>query len=87
MITHTKLKEYMWANGDIDGYARSRRDGDISDKEWFAIDRIVSAITIIERGLASQEFREKHDAEVVRLFDRKSTYQGLVEFSKKERTR
>ena len=83
MITRAKLKEYMWANGDIDGYARSGRDGDISTEEWFAIDRLLSAITIIHRGLAAPEFKQKHQAEVAEFFDSDATYQQLVEFAKK----
>lgn len=86
MITQTKLNEYFWANGDIDGYARSGRDGDnsrISTDEWFSIDRLLSAITIIHRGLAAPEFKQRHYAEVARLFDSETTYQQLVEFQRK----
>ena len=83
MITQTKLNEYLWANGDIDGYARSGRDGDISTDEWFSIDRLLSAITIIHRGLAAPEFKQRHYAEVAQLFDSETTYQQLVEFQRK----
>jgi len=79
MITDAKLDGYLWAKGDIDGYARSGRDGDISTEEWFVIDRLLSAITMIRRGLAAPEFIQTHETEVKELFDCKATYRKLVE--------
>jgi hypothetical protein len=86
MITEAQLDEYLWAKGDIDGYARSNRDGDISTEEWFVIDRLLSAITMIRRGLAAPEFRQSHETEVENLFDCEATYRKLVRFERESRT-
>lgn len=80
MITRAKLDEYIWADGDIDGYARSGRRGDISDQDWFLIDEMLSAISMIRRGLAADSFTREHQARVQEVFESEDTYNFLVEY-------
>lgn len=80
MITQDKLREFIWAGGDIDGYARSGRRSDITDVDWFLIDRMLSAITIIRRGLAADTFRKQHEDQVREAFDSMETYQMMQEY-------
>jgi hypothetical protein len=65
MITQDKLREYIWAGGDIDGYARSGRRSDITDGDWFLIDGMLSAFSIIRRGLAADTFKKQHQDQSV----------------------
>ena len=83
MITETKLKEYIWAEGDDDGYARSGRKGPIEDSDWRLIDEFISQITMIRRGLVSGSFREEHERRVGQEFDKKTTYEILKEYERK----
>ena len=80
MITQDKLHEYIWAGGDIDGYARSGRRGDITDNDWFLIDQMLSAISIIRRGLAADTFKKQHLDQVREAFDSMDTYQALQNY-------
>ena len=83
MITQDKLNEYIWANGDIDGYARSGRSSDITDAEWFFLDKMLSAIMMIRRGLVEDSFRQEHEQAVEQGFDSRATYDALCEFERK----
>lgn len=80
MITSSKLREYIWADGDIDGYARSGRKSDITDGEWSLLDQMLSAMSMIRRGLASEEFKSHHEDQVRQTFDCPETYQLLREY-------
>jgi len=80
MITQDKLREYIWAGGDIDGYARSGHRSDITDGDWFLIDRMLSAISIIRRGLAADTFKKQHQDQVREAFDSMETYQALQNY-------
>jgi hypothetical protein len=80
MITQGKLREYIWANGDIDGYARSGRVSDITDGDWLLIDRMLSAISIIRRGLAADTFKQQHQDQVREAFDSMETYKALQNY-------
>lgn len=70
MITSEKLDIYKRFDGDIDGFARggSKKDcAKISDQEWTQIDRMVSALKIINEGLASESFKEEKNKELEAL--------------------
>jgi hypothetical protein len=69
MITRDKLKEYTWADGDIDGWSRSGRTSDITSEEWYCIDGFFSEITVIRRNLATDGFKEQHVNKVRSHFD------------------
>jgi hypothetical protein len=75
-----KLREYIWAGGDIDGYARSGRRSDITDGDWFLIDGMLSAFSIIRRGLAADTFKKQHQDQVRKAFDSMETYQALQDY-------
>jgi hypothetical protein len=83
MITKDKLREYIWADGDMDGYSRSRRCGPITDADWHFLDQMVSAIAMIRRGLVADSFQKDHDDTVSREFDSPSTYKILEEYEMK----
>lgn len=82
MITQDKLNEYIWAGGDIDGYARSGRSSDITDADWLFLDKMVSAITMIRQGLVSDSFEREHEQVVGKEFDSRATYDALCEFER-----
>jgi len=83
MITREKVKEYIWAGGDIDGYARSGRHSNITDADWFLIDQTVSAIGMIRRGQAAPVFKQRHQEEIRETFDSTGTYELLVDYEAK----
>ncbi len=83
MITKEKLEEYMWADGDIDGYCGSGRKKPITDAESRFLDHMVTAITIIRRGLVVDSFRKEHDETVSREFDSRATYEEPVKYEMK----
>lgn len=83
MITKDKLQEYIWADGDMDGYSLSGRTGPITYDDWHFLDQMVTAITMIRRGLAADSFRRDHEETVRREFDCRSTYQMLTEYEMK----
>jgi hypothetical protein len=83
MITKDKLAEYIRAGGDIDGWSRSGRTSDITDDDWRKIDILLSAITIIRRGLAAEGFKKAHYQMVREHFDCDETYRALVDYEKK----
>lgn len=83
MITEAKLKEYIWAKGDDDGYARSGRKGPMEDGDWRLIDEFLSQITMIRQGLVSDSFRIEHERRVGLEFDKNSTYEILKEYERK----
>ena len=85
MITKRKLEEYIWAGGDIDGWSRSGRQSDITDEEWRMIDTMLTAITIIRRGLAADAFVNEHREMVQKNFDCEKTYKDLKEYELKIR--
>ena len=85
MITKQKLDEYIWAGGDIDGWSRSGRESDITDDEWRMIETMLTAITIIRRGLAADVFVREHRQLVQKNFDCDQTYRDLVEYECKSR--
>jgi len=84
MITETKVREYLWCNGDIDGYARSGRaeKNIVSDEEWAFIDEVVTKIRLIRNGLASQEFQKAHESDKA-CFDSEDTYKLLQTYEQK----
>lgn len=86
MITRQKLSEYIWAGGDIDGYSRSGRHSDITDEDWSVIDRTLSAITILRRGLGADSFRRQHEECIGKVFDSMETYELLVKYEAQKRT-
>ncbi len=83
MITKDKLAAYIWAGGDIDGWSRSGRQSDITDDEWRKIDILLSAITVIRRGLAAECFKQDHHQMVRENVDCDETYKELVAYEKK----
>jgi len=83
MITKDKLAEYVWCGGDIDGWSRSGRQSDITDDDWRKIDIMLSAITIIRRGLAAETFKQDHYQMVRDNVDCDETYKELVAYEKK----
>ena len=82
MITRNKVDEYIWARGDIDGYVRSGRSGDVTTVDWIFLDQMVSAITMIRRELASDSFQEEHKQIVEREFDSQDTYDALKNYER-----
>lgn len=84
MITREKLKEYMWCDGDIDGYSRSGRvkKNIISSEEWRFLDETLAKMTVIRNELGSKEFVAAHDAEKSE-FDSEETYELFREFERK----
>jgi len=83
MITAKKLRIYEKFNGDIDGFARGstldERDT-IEDGDWFLIDKLLQALTIIQSGYATTEFAaEAHQrlAAVVRNEDAREILREL----------
>jgi len=83
MITKDKLAEYIRYNGDMDGWCRSTRQSDITDDDWRQIDTILSAITVIRRGLAAESFKKDHNQMVQENIDCDETYTALVTYEKK----
>ncbi len=84
MITAAKVKEYIWCDGDIDGYSRSGRadGGIINDDEWRYIDQVLAKITLIRNGLASDDFQAIHE-EDKKQFDSQESYELLKEYEAK----
>ena len=84
MITPDKVKEWTWCDGDIDGYTRSGRweKNILSDEEWDFIDRMVSEIGLIRKGLVADSFKEAHEKKKER-FDSMATYQILEQYESK----
>jgi hypothetical protein len=80
MITRGKVQEFIWAGGDIDGYARSGRRSDITDGDWFLIEQMLGAISIIRGGLAADSFKKRHEDQVREVFDSPETYELLREY-------
>jgi hypothetical protein len=83
MITKKILEENIWAGGDIDGYSRSGRVSDITNEDWLFIDQVLSAITMIRRGLVSDSFRSEHEQTVKHEFDSHETYEFLRQYEMK----
>ena len=67
MLTLAKIETYRAFDGNIDGYVRSDRKGDSSDiteADWALIDRLLTAIHIIETGKATEQFVAKTEQEL-----------------------
>lgn len=89
MITKEKVSEYISFNGDIDGWVRCNADkkGILTEDEWSLIDIVVSEIGLIRKELVAPEFRDEHAQKIHGTFDSTATYDLLVAYENKERTR
>jgi hypothetical protein len=62
MITERKLQIYAKYSGDIDGWVRTGKGGEvreITDQEWRDIDSILQRMDVVKRGEASADFEEE----------------------------
>ena len=62
MISSKKIKIYSKYQGNIDDWARSvsRREYKVlSDEDWFLIEELIQNLEVIEKGLTSEDFKDK----------------------------
>lgn len=68
MLTLAKIEVYRRFQGDIDAFQRSRLDpvaAGIEWDDWGQIDRIRTALKIVDGGLASPAFAAATEAELL----------------------
>lgn len=53
MLTHAHLDLWQAYGGDIDGWVRQGRHGEISDSQWALIDSLCQALHLVVHGLAA----------------------------------
>jgi hypothetical protein len=61
-ITPDKLAIYNRYGGSVDSYARAGKAKEreiLSDEDFFLIDNLLQSVDMINRGLASEEFKSK----------------------------
>ena len=63
-ITLADVELYRSYDGDLDGYVRSGRPGDVPDATWYAIDALRMRLALVARGVASPGFERELDADV-----------------------
>ena len=84
MITQKKLEIYKRYDGDIDGWVRvgdKEEKKIMSDNDWFEIQDLIQKITILKRGLASEEFAKRINTIIHELTDTKETANKLIDFA------
>lgn len=53
MLTHAHLDLWQAYGGDIDGWVRQGRRGNMSADDWALIDSLCQALHLVEHGLAA----------------------------------
>jgi hypothetical protein len=86
MITKEKLNNYIFFNGDIDGWARagthSQKEG-MSDSDWFLIDNLMQDLVIAQNGNASADFCSTLEQKLADNCDSNETVKLLKNRTKK----
>lgn len=62
-ITLGDVELYRSYDGDLDGYVRSGRPGNVPDAVWYAIDALRMRLALLTRGAASPVFERELDAD------------------------
>lgn len=77
IITADRIKIYRHYEGDIDGFLRTNKKGEIDefgsdlDKIWSKINSVLQDVELVEKGLTSKEFTDKLLFEIKALCDEK----------------
>ena len=85
MITLEKLDIYEKYGGDIDGLIRIGSDAEkiaINDSDWWRISEVVSALLIIRRGLASDDFARRNLADIKSECENSEVFNRLEKLAK-----
>lgn len=80
MITSDKLNIYIKYDGNIDMFARvgyKRHPNVIEDKEWYIIDELVSRVSNIKSGSASEHYINETDKKIKDNLDCEETVKRL----------
>jgi hypothetical protein len=86
MITKQKLKIYEHFGGDIDGWARCRKESDpMSDDDWHLIEELRLAIFTLANGNPANCYREQAEIKIRENTDSEETRQLLWEIGKQSK--
>lgn len=86
MITKAYLKKYKSFDGDIDMWGRLKKSNDqMTDADWFEIEQILQNLTLINNGLASEDFATKTLQHIKTSCENQEVEQELIEMSKARR--
>ena len=79
LITLAKLKEYKRFGGDEDGLTRmsSSYKRENNSKEWALISSLIQDIKLVSKGLASEEYGKRLDADLARHCDGEGTMEEI----------
>lgn len=75
-ITLPKLREYQKFGGDDDMWSRGSKRLN-SSEEWYLIRSLIQDITLAKKGVASKEYKEKLNDDLLKYCDGEATVQEI----------
>jgi hypothetical protein len=79
-ITLSKLREYQKFEGDDDMLSRGSNKRLNSSEEWYLIRSLIQDITLVKKGLASMEYTEKLNNDLLKYCDCETTVKEIEEW-------
>jgi len=82
MITINKIRIYNRFNGDVEGWARVgtiEEKSIMNDNDWFLIEQFIQGIEVVNKGLASDTFKELLIERLKESCDSDETIQAIKE--------
>ena len=76
-ITLPKLREYQKFGGDDDMWSRGTNKRLNSSEEWYLIRSLIQDITLVKKGLASIEYTEKLNNDLLKYCDGEATVKEI----------
>jgi hypothetical protein len=82
MITVEHIQTFKQFGGNIDGWARMKnRDDTMTDRIWVEIEAILQNLSLINRGLAAESFKNKTLEYLKSISADEETEQALLDLS------
>ena len=83
MITLDKVEIYRKFGGDVDGWVRmdmprGSLTDPMQDRDWFLIDELIQALTLIQSGLASTEFEVRSRERIAEVSENELVRDKLI---------
>lgn len=86
MITGYKIRIFNRYDGDIDSWARSGSKKEklfMNDDDWYMIDTLIQDLSIVRKGLASEEFKNTLNSKLKESCDNEETIIELQNLANK----